>query len=295
MFSHIPIPQELAENEIAPHCDAKRLATLVRLSKPMQTLFQKPLLAAKLLHFIKRANYIGIKKILTDHPQTIFQSISHEKADGTYETISPLRYAFKIYDTYTWKMFYEKIKNNATDVNRFLKQASEQTEHINLAPLFTASEAYIEQCRLYEGNLTAYSAVRLAILNIGKIQHKIVPRHMSIQFCLKGLYSVNPPDFDHLCDPLVAANDLIVENYSDNTKRSFTSLFPELGVNIVLMAGTLNHALYLDTTLTKSFSTFHVKIALDIENFQRVLKARAAELTAQLSELKNTGPVNKMK
>lgn len=103
------LPIEIATQELALYLDKNDLANLVRASKSSYCMFQKPLKAAKLLHIVKEANYDNAEKIIDADPLLMFQHVSYKKADGTDETISPLKFAFKVLDTYMWKMFLEKI------------------------------------------------------------------------------------------------------------------------------------------------------------------------------------------
>ena len=57
-------------------------------------------MAAKLLQYVKKANYSAIEKEIEKKPQLMFIQVK----DVDSENISPLQFAFKVYDSYTWKM-----------------------------------------------------------------------------------------------------------------------------------------------------------------------------------------------
>ncbi len=89
-------------------------------------------LVPSLLQAIGNADHEKVKSMIDKHPFLIFV---HDEA-----SISPLQYAFKLYDTKMWEIFYEKIKDNEEDVIRFFEQKRAQKDYIDLEGLAISDE-----------------------------------------------------------------------------------------------------------------------------------------------------------
>jgi len=159
---------------------------LEKLKQSSINLFQPVPESVKLLHCVKEANYIKAKELIKNNPQIMFQEAS---IDSHSETISPLKLAFKLLDTYMWKkIFMDQIKNNPDMMESFNKQIHEQKEHVNLEPFFTAYDEYdaLNTIHLkdFQDEKVNYD-LQKAWLNIGKAQREreILPRHMLKEFC----------------------------------------------------------------------------------------------------------------
>ena len=173
------LPQEIAKDRIASYLDKKELASIIQVSQTTHRMFQRSLQAvkaAKLLNLVSEAEYAKAEEMINADSLLMFQPVSYKKAEGNNAIISPLKFAFMVYDTYMWKMFYEKIKNNTEYVDRFTQQAHEQKEHINLERFFAAYETL-------EKKFDAEEDTDKAWLNVGLMQREILPRHMLKESC----------------------------------------------------------------------------------------------------------------
>ena len=174
---------------VSGYLDKKNLLNLSLGSKTTCSLFKKPLAGAvKLLHLVQEADYVEAEKMVTADPSLMFQYVHYQKADGTDGIISPLKFAFEIYDTYMWRMFEEKITNDTELMALFTKQAQEQTEHVNLEPLFTRYETYDKNHSLWRSNKISDKTLDQAWSDVAVMQRdrKVLPRHMLKEFCREG-------------------------------------------------------------------------------------------------------------
>lgn len=138
--------------------------------------------AAKLLGYVEKANYDAIEKMLDKNPLLMF--IQVKNVDN--KNISPLQKAFELYDTYTWKMLYEKIQNKPELVEKFTEQAHQQKEHINLKPLFDAYAVYDAQAQLWLKDKITDTQIDADWIQLGKKQRELLPTHMLREFCREG-------------------------------------------------------------------------------------------------------------
>lgn len=150
----------------------------------------------KLLQQTIYADYDAAEKMVAENPSLMFQHVNFMHPDGISEYISPLKYTFKVYDTYMWKMFLGKIQNNSEHVELFLKQAREQTEHINLEPLFEAYKEFEVQYNLWERWFVAQynpskrckisnEDIDKAWLKLSAKQRELLPWNFLKEFCRK--------------------------------------------------------------------------------------------------------------
>lgn len=143
--------------------------------------------AGKLLHAVVYANYEEAKIAIKENPSLMFKHVNFRYHDGSSECISPLKYAFKIYDTYMWEnIFYEKIKDNSIHMKEFIKQAHEQTTHINLQSLFDAYEKYEKQLPLWLSEEITQDQLDTTWFELGAQQLAQLPMHMLKEFSQGG-------------------------------------------------------------------------------------------------------------
>ncbi len=145
--------------------------------------------AGRLLNNVVDADYEKVSNAIDKDPSLMFEPVSFVYSDGSSERISPLKYAFKVYDTYMWMMFYEKIKDNPKWVEQFRKQELEQSEHIDLAPFFAASKEFETQHKCWQrGKISEESDEknRLAWIKYGAAQHKYLPLHVVKEMAREG-------------------------------------------------------------------------------------------------------------
>ena len=164
------------------------MPSLTKLSTPLSSLFtpannhHDEKKAAKLLGYVKKADYVAIEKMLNKNPTLMFIQVK----DVDNKNISPLQKAFELYDTYSWKMLYEKIKDQPELVEKFTGQAHQQKEHINLKPLFDAYAAYDAQVQLWFKNKISDTQIDADWIQLGKKQRELLPTHMLREFCREG-------------------------------------------------------------------------------------------------------------
>lgn len=275
------LPKEIATGEVARNLDEQDLTSIVQVSHSMYQLFQKPLKAAKLLHFVKISDYAKAAAMVDADPALIFQPIMVKNQDGTFSTTTPLRLAFELLDTYMWKMFLKKIKNNTGLVNCFLKQAHEQTEHINLEPLFVAYKAYKAHLKRWLAYEITDDQLRLAWLDIGKMQRNLLPRHILKEFCRISDPSKWSADanFDVDSDPCPTRCDI----YNSIFLIENVPLLPfvpneGLGYDFTLARGRLSFAVGRRTTIGISWES-------DVAAFHRLYEIRNNDFVKQISQL----------
>ena len=195
------VPEEIEVNEIPLYLDKKDILNVRQTSKMMNKLFQPASEVAKLLHFVQEADYDAAKKIVEANPELMFKYVSYKKTDDTYETISPLKFAFKVLDAYMWKMCYEKIKNTPL-LKHFIQQLDEQRDHINLNPLYAEYIKYDDLAkfhRRYSQGSFVFDYRKLidnGWFNVGKIQRNVLPLHMLKEFLHSGNSWNNQSKFD---------------------------------------------------------------------------------------------------
>ncbi|KTD51439.1 hypothetical protein Lqui_0283 [Legionella quinlivanii] len=164
-----------------------------------------PLDIYRLLDRVAHADYAEAEKLAKANPDLIFQHAIHYSntqiidpdqlpqgfdpkflyGPASPEYISPLKLAFKNYDSYMWAMFLELTGNQ----EQFSQQIKEQQEHYDIKPLLAAYDNYLAICDEYA---KAYSPVssplqeelcqRLdsAFNKVGEEQKKM-PHHMLLE------------------------------------------------------------------------------------------------------------------
>lgn len=178
------LPIELGSH-IGNHLNQTSLYTASLVSRGVNKLFQQTLTAAKLLHYVLRADYDAVEKIIDTDPSLIFQETNYMRSDGGVESISSLNYSFKVYDTYMYKLFLEKIVDNQNHIDLYKSLAHKQVKHINLQPLLVE---YINfkrklgewfECKISDQSLD-HEWLKVAIK-----QRELLPTHMLREFCRK--------------------------------------------------------------------------------------------------------------
>lgn len=178
------LPPEIAE-EMGSFFDKQDLVQLALVSKSVHALFRNPLQAAKLLHFVKKANFVEAEKIVKTKPLLMFQYISlKNNPHDINQIISPLMLASSLRDIDTLNIFFNEIKNSKYET-RFLDQAH-QAVPIILEPLFAAYEKLKKDYRDWLIWNIDDQPLKAAWFNLGSIQHKLLPNHI-----LKNFYNSN--------------------------------------------------------------------------------------------------------
>lgn len=161
-----------------------------------------------LMRHVINADYNEIEKAWNKNLELMFLPVI--RADGITD-ISPLQKSFELYDTYTWKGFYEKIKDQPELVDRFFEQADQQKNHINLQPLFDAYEAYRVQYYKWLDSEITDRDLENEWINLGKLQRELLPLHMLREFCREGDTWSSQSRFDTKLPP---PNGGSIYNYS---------------------------------------------------------------------------------
>ncbi len=204
------------------------LVSLAGTSRSTLLLFQEPIKTIKmtklLLRFVTQSNYAEAQHIVDIDPNLMFQHVRFVYPNGNIEMTSPLKYAFRIYDTYMWKMFLEKIQSDLESLKRFLSQAHER-KHLDLDPLHNE---YTEYKALYDQWLEEEigdQELDEAWLKLGAKQYELLVRgalHMLMELCREGNYWKTDSKFDISLPP--KAESCRAHNYFDGKYIPFSSL-----------------------------------------------------------------------
>lgn len=246
---------------------------------------------AKLLNHVVNADYKQVKKAIDRNPSSMFTPVNFRYRDGSSERISPLKYAFKVYDTYMWLLFYKKIKNNPQDVEKFIEQANEQITHIDLDPLFEAYEEYEKEQQRFEQyrnnvlrGFLPFSLNELikAKKKLGTMQRKLLPAHMWIEISREGSTWNFNSTFDVDAQP-PASNQCQIYDSENRLWRSVASIIaePTKDVDFTLMRG-------IESSTAKtvgSVEMFFTSIIDDSDIIRGLLEIRKEDLARHMTLL----------
>ncbi|WP_133139229.1 hypothetical protein [Legionella genomosp. 1] len=164
-----------------------------------------PLDIYRLLDRVAHADYAEAEKLVKANPNLIFQHAIHYSntqiidpdqvpqgldlkslyGPASPEYISPLKLAFKNYDSYMWAMFLELTDNQ----EQFSQQIKDQQEHYTIVPLLKAYDSYLaifEEYRERYNNGTIETKKEIEMIltaefnKVGEEQKKM-PRHMLLE------------------------------------------------------------------------------------------------------------------
>lgn len=228
------IPKGVAQ-EIGSHLEGKDLVSVSLASKKTLSFFQKSLQAAKLLHFVKEANYISANKIINTEPLLMFQCARYQN-----ETISPLKLAFKLLDTRMWEMFYDVIKHNAQFVAKFIKQADEQTELVDLKYFVDAYDCFVQAHHSFAMENLTEKQLAQVWLQVGYVQRMVLPRHMLKEFSHKNCTWSPKSEFNDNFS--LDDQNTRVYSYQTHHKKPLASAINALGVEFSLKRDCLPSA-----------------------------------------------------
>lgn len=144
-----------------------------------------------LLECIMNADHQKAFLIIDKYPESMFQTVKQK--DGSL--ISPLKHAFKTYDTATWKHFFETIKNDPDLYYQFEQQKKEQTR-LGCLDVQALIDDYAQYNKDYQSHLdgrTSKWEMNTAWRRFSDTQRELLPAHM-----IKKLYPhisnhSNPP------------------------------------------------------------------------------------------------------
>lgn len=215
-----------------PETELNKKATLSRVCKTLHRFFQEEIRQVgikKLFESVIHADYEIAEKIVKANPSLMFEEVRY--VDGR---ITPLQYAFRVYDTYMWKMFLENIQHDGRFVQQFLEQALQQKEHIHLKFLFDEYKNFDERLGSYINREIPPEALDKSWLRVG-LQQSNLPCHMLKQFCSQGLWGFHAT-FDIEADPRPSGYPIYFFGKESTVEDvSFEKLFGELGTKYTLI------------------------------------------------------------
>lgn len=261
---------------LAPHLNLPDLGNLMLTNRSFCTLFKKPHDAVKLLSLVMSADWDKAAEIVDKNPGLMFQAVHHTYPDGRTEFTTPLRYAFKVYDTYMWKMFEKKIREKCPEkMEVFNEQLRTQKEYINLQPLYDAYEEYGAQAQDWQQEKIDDTVINLEWLKVGKAQRDFLPIHMLKEFLRKG---VGFDDF--VFGDLVPPRDVKFLT-GHTTKVLLSSIHVQrLGIDGIFLAGSYSWG-YLNPVARGPFGVMILADHLAI--IHRMHEARKNDLAKQQS------------
>jgi|GEM_PF-1734425 len=243
--------------------------------------------SAFLMYAVLYANYDAAERVINDNPASMFESRDFVYPDGSKECISPLKYAFKVYDTYMWEMFYERIEKETNPtlrqqyIKQYMKQMLEQTTHIDLSLLF---EAYIK-CETKDRHYwrhkdIAYEEVKKECFNVGMIQRRILPVHMLKEFSREGDIWRADSSFDINVTPR-PKNCGFYEEYTTGDWKSLSSTLsdPKWGISFLLVKGRPDYV----TQAFRVQKALAFQLSADRATFRRLFEVRKEDLAKKRS------------
>ncbi|MCE3046434.1 hypothetical protein [Legionella sp. 16cNR16C] len=156
----------------------------------------------RLIELVAESDYDGVEKIIKVNPELMFKHVIYdsenqlilpitgEKYKAIYqevcpEYISPLKLAFKNYDSHMWSMFYELIKEDPRRLELFKRQNEEQNELYDIGPLLNAYDQYLLICEEIHKNHSETGQIQEDVLtqsfNEVGLKQRNAPRHLLLE------------------------------------------------------------------------------------------------------------------
>ncbi|WP_133140554.1 hypothetical protein [Legionella genomosp. 1] len=156
----------------------------------------------RLIERVAESDYDGVEKIIKVNPELMFKHVIYdpenqlilpitgEKYKAIYqaacpEYISPLKLAFKNYDSHMWSMFYELIKEDPRRLELFKRQKEEQNELYDIGPLLNAYDQYLLICEEIHKNHSEIGQIQEDVLtqsfNEVGLKQRNAPRHFLLE------------------------------------------------------------------------------------------------------------------
>lgn len=258
--------------------------------------FHKISKAGNLLKATEYADYEVAQKLIKNNPSLMFEPISFRFRDGSEERISPLRYAFKVYDTYMWKtVFLKTIEqlNRTEEKTEYLKeflaqmQAQHQVGHIDLEILFQAYEHYNRQYDLR--NEISSKAIIDGWFELAK-QQKGLPVHMLKEFSRRSNQGDTWAEAEFKIDERPWPSDCHVFVAHDQKKSLYSTLLSSLAFIFVRNEGgypCLLRPYHWQNINTDSSTASLLSLEYDLQRFRRLLEKRKDDFTMQLENMKS--------
>lgn len=207
--------------------------------------------AGKLLKATEYADYNHAENLIADNVDLMFEPVGFKFRDGSEEQISPLGYAFKVYDTYMWKTVFlkriEKIEDSTQKeqaLKKFYAQMQKQNRigHINLEPLFQAYQEYDRQHQLWLENKISSQELNEEWSKLATNQIKILPIHMLKEFSRyerNGWQATNLFDVQDIPPPLTCS----IYDYNQKKLISLASILANPNWSFSLARGRRDFAM----------------------------------------------------
>ncbi len=138
--------------------------------------------SGKLMKAVDYAAYDQAKQMIAEDSSLMFKPVSYLGVNGQGEQLCPLEYAFKKYDTYMWKLFYEKIKDNENHRKKFIAIAESQIKHIDLEAVVDAYREYSRYRGLWWADEVGDLALNQAWSRLCATVKENLPAHMLKEF-----------------------------------------------------------------------------------------------------------------
>jgi hypothetical protein len=271
------LPSELQALIFNATRDEFTQGALFRVSTKFYSLFQVKRHAQRLLRLVEKADYDKVARMIYRNPLLMFEQLG---------SISPLKYAFNVYDTYMWRLFEVKIKARYPQMLvNFNKELRAQTEHIDLEPLFQAYEKYEAQWNRWDRKEITREELDKEWLTLGQAQRAFLPTHMLREFCREGNTWRPESRFN---DPTPPSGAQI---YNDTTGH-YVILVPHpplggLGVDFSLIRCVHSSSTSIGRGLPMPLAeaSRNRYVAYDFRTFRRLYEARIEDLVARKSQL----------
>jgi len=188
----------------------------------------------RLLKATEYADYEQVEQMIAYNSSLMFESVNYVFRDGSSERISPLKCAFKLYDTYMWKIFYEKIEKEADPklrqqyIRQMLEQANTRTKNImiGLQP-FLAYKKNVKQFQLGFDKEIIPKKLEKKWFKLGTAQKKMLPVHMLKEFSREGDTWSADSNFDVNVTP--RPTSCCTYDYITGDRKSLSSTLSDLG------------------------------------------------------------------
>lgn len=266
-FSLQNLPTEIVKKEVIPYLNASALKEFHSLFRNFNLLFQPVHHVTILLDAIEAANYEKITKIVRLNLKLMFDEVWIKYADGRCESISPLKLAFKLCDTYSWRLCLNEVQINKPEfLSLFQRQLLDQNEYINLEPLLLCYEELKSKYSLWLKKEVTNDELDSVWSHLGNLQRQLLPRHMLKELVREGVSWKNI----NFSDPNLPKTALIY-NW-DKERRSDEIDFP-------ILRGEAKQA---RTGTGRIFDGVRLKAALkDLPRMIHLYKTRRNELEEQ--------------
>ncbi|MFC3908060.1 hypothetical protein ACFORL_03065 [Legionella dresdenensis] len=273
-----------------------------------------------LLERVANADYAEAEKLAKLNPDLMFQHVPYDRnshqtiaslpeevnVEPVYsptspEYISPLKLAFKNYDSYMWAMFLELVKDHPDQLELFKQQKEEQKEHYNIEPLLKAYDNYLSTYNKYKAKYHAGTEIEkteisnMFIFLFNKVgeEQKKMPRHMLLEIFRPSLptRSLPPADSPIIFSPVFVwdkEHDFSINKDNRPPLQYIGYLEDE---ECYADVESYLYSLGKETTIVRGDHVLGARICvwagslvkMDRDNFSRLYNTRVQELIDQLS------------